>query len=231
MNDKKITSANKGISVMGTKPASTVDLKGMLGGVSKNVKQRWVVVMCVGAVGILGSSMLFVGKGKQPVEVPKSTAAVDTTPKGITSDRNWKETTGAELLTIKNQLQSSQKAQNEMMTRMEAMQRQLQQTPQQQPVKTPAAGAVDLTLPAPPTPPKSLVAPPTPPSAGAVAPSVSNGSVVPQVVAPVTRAPARAFYPASQVKDKAAEAQDVGTTDMEANEHQGYLPADRKSVV
>jgi len=229
MSDTKFSSAKKDISITGTS-GSRVNAKALLGSMTKDVGKRWKMVgIMAGVLLVMGATWMSTAGTGPKRQVRAADPVIDTTPKGISSEKNWKTATDAEMLALKQTLAQSQTTQKELLVRMEAMSKQMQQ--QQQP-KTPPAGVgpssnLQLTLPPPPTPPASLANPPAPPK-DVVAPGAGYVSPAPAPSAPAVRSAARAFVPVSETAaaDSDADAQKQTTTvDLVANERQGFLPA------
>ena len=226
MSDKQFSSANKDISIQGAK--AKVDPKALLGTMTKDVKKRWMMVGTVSAISLVLMSTWLSSSGEQgPAPVKKESSVVETSPKGISTQQDWKAQTGAEMLELKKTLAESQAVQKEMLARMESLRQELGQ------VKSGAAAApkaptsgLSLTLPPPPTPPASLSTPtvPSAPSAVGAAAPAAPVSVAPPVVAPPKRSPARAFIPTSAAADSAAQKESV-LEEMVPNERKGFLPA------
>lgn len=100
MSDKNISSAENDISVVGVTSGKPVIPKGL----QKDVKKRWMMVGAV-AVGVIAvsSTMLSSGKTKAPVRQTATASAVDTTPKGLKEERDWKDQVGADVLLLKKE--------------------------------------------------------------------------------------------------------------------------------
>lgn len=225
MSEKQFSSANKDISIQGAK--AKVDPKAFLGSMTKDVKKRWMIVGTVSAISLVVMSTWLSSSGDTgPAPVKKETSVVETSPKGISTQQDWKAQAGAEMLELKKTLAESQAVQKEMLARMEALRQELGQvksgagaTP-----KTPTSG-LSLTLPPPPTPPASLSTPPVPSApvnTGAV--TAPQASVAPPVAVQPKRSPARAFIPTSTAAEAASQKEGV-LEEMVPNERKGFLPA------
>lgn len=221
MADKnQFSSANKDISIAGVKKAqASMNPKAMLTGMTKDVRKRWIAVFTLTAVTLsLVTAWVSSDSAPKPQPVPDN-PVIDTTPKGLSNQTDWKAQTGAELLQLKRDLADSHAAQKEILLRLEAM-KSAQDSAAKAP-QAPQSGMSDLTLPPPPTPPKSLSLPPVPPKDLAVSPWSDKG-ITPPAVEP-KRAAARAFIPtSSNAKAAAAEPE---TEELVSNEKQGFLPA------
>lgn len=226
MSDKNFSSSNKDISIQGAKKPK-VNPKALLGSMTKDVKKRWIMVGTASAVSlILLTTWMSSGK-EAPGPVAKATSVVDTSPKGLSSQKDWKAQTGAEMLELKKSLAESQAAQKELLSRVESLRQDViarGKEPAQQ--AAPVTG-VNLTLPPPPTPPASLIpTAPSPTGTPGIAPTVP-ASVKPSIAEPAVapkRAPARAFIPTTAAADAAASKEQV-IEEMVPNDRQGFLPA------
>lgn len=230
MSDKKFTSANQDISITGAaKPK--IDAKALLGGMTKDVKRRWLFVMlALGAAMVLISTWMS-SPSAPPTPVKKPASVVETSPKGLSSQNDWKSQTGAELQDLRKTLSDSQTAQRELLSQLEALRtdmRNIQKGPPNSAQQQPQQPSLTLSIPPPPQAPAILSpstvssAPPPPPAPG----SFNNGTVRPTVPATnaVKRSPARSFAPPVSV-DAAAQQQGAVVEEMVANERKGFLPA------
>ena len=156
MSDKNFSSSNKDISIQGAKKPK-VNPKALLGSMTKDVKKRWMMVGTASAVSlVLLTSWMSAGNSeKGPVK--KSANVVETSPKGLSTQKDWKAQTGAEMLELKKTLAESQQSQRELLARVEALSKDMQTQGKQPAAQTQANQAVNLTLPPPPTPPASTV--------------------------------------------------------------------------
>ncbi|KVP96400.1 hypothetical protein WJ97_10950 [Burkholderia ubonensis] len=229
MADNNFSSANKDISIQGAKKPK-VDPKAILGGMTKDVKKRWMLVGTASAISIVLLTTWMSSGKDTAAPVKKDSAVVDTSPKGISTQKDWKAQTGAEMLEIKKSLAESQAAQRELMAQMSAMRQDMAKQANQGPAQSaPTTGLNSLTLPPPPTPPASLT-PPAAPTSPATS-SLPAGTGVMKPIAPpepavaVKRSPARAFIPASTDADVAAAQKDQVIEEMVPNERKGFLPA------
>lgn len=224
MSDKNFSSANKDISIQGAKKPK-VDPKALLGSMTKDVKKRWLIVGLVSAASITVVTTWMSGANHRVSPVKQVASVVDTSPKGISTQKDWKAQTGAEMIELKKSLADSQAAQKELLSRVEALRQDMQAKPNQAAVQPVPVSGLNLTLPPPPTPPASLTAAPgsqivAPSPAGAVAkPSFSTDPV-----AAPKRAPARAFIPETSTESAAAAKEPV-LEEMVPNERTGFLPA------
>lgn len=228
MADNKFSSSNKDISIQGAKPK--VDAKAILGSMTKDVKKRWAMVGIASAVSLVALTTWMSSNKDAPGPIRKDASVVDTSPKGLTSQKDWKAQTGAEMLELKKTLAASQQTQRELLARVEAMRQDMlktQQTANQQPTQP---SGLDLKLPPPPTPPASLMptgaAPANPAAVLQPAPAAASAvSATPaQPVAAPKRSPARAFIPPTAAAD-VPDAKDQVIEEMVPNERQGFLPA------
>lgn len=221
MADKQFSSADKNISIQAAAPKAKVNPKAILGTMTKDVKQRWMIVGGVTAATIV---VLVAAMSKSPVKPvlnQKTASVVETSPKGLSANQDWRTQTGAELLELKKALAQSQATQQEMLARMESMRQELGQV-KSNPAPAPQPG-FPLTLPPPPVPPATLTPPssvvkPTSPAAG-VAPTAPVAQ--PEAI---KRSPARAFIPTS-AETSAAEQKTDAIEEMVSNERKGFLPA------
>lgn len=220
----KFTSADKNISIQAGGSKAKVNPKDILGSMTKDVKQRWMIVGGVTAATLV---ILVAAMSKSPVKpvvASKTPSVVETSPKGLSANQDWRTQTGAELLELKKALAQSQATQQEMLARMESMRQELGQ------VKSAPASAAPpgfpLTLPPPPTPPATLTPPPAPakpfsPPGVAQGPGTGAPVAQPEVI---KRSPARAFIPtAADAASRESRAEPI--EEMVANESKGFLPA------
>ncbi|KWA83880.1 hypothetical protein WL29_21170 [Burkholderia ubonensis] len=229
MSDKQFSSANKDISIQGAKKPK-VDPKAILGGMTKDVKKRWIMVGSASAISlVLLTSWMSSGKDA-PAPVKKDTAVVDTSPKGLSTQKDWKAQTGAEMLELKKSLADSQAAQRELMAQMSAIRQDMAKQAAQAPAQTAPNSGLNLTIPPPPTPPASIAPPGA--SAGAATSPVAAGTGFTKPIAPpeapvtvTKRSPARAFIPTSTAAELAAGQKDQVIEEMVPNERKGFLPA------
>lgn len=226
MSDKQFSSANKDISIQGAK-AAKIDPKALLGSMTKDVKKRWMMVGTAGAVSIVALTTWMSSNNTNTGEpVKKASSVVETSPKGLSTQKDWKAQTGAEMLELKKSLAESQAAQKELLARMDALHQELGQVKSGTAAPKAATPGFNLTLPPPPTPPASLTgAAPSAPVASI--PNQSTAPLNPPAVEPAVapkRAPARAFIPASATV-AAADTEAAVVDEMVPNERTGFLPA------
>ena len=226
MSDKNFSSSNKDISIQGAKKPK-VNPKALLGTMTKDVRTRWMYVGGISALVITVLATWMSSSKDAPGPVVKSSNVVETSPKGLSSQKDWKSQTGAEMLELKKTLSESQAAQRELLARVEALSKDVQNQGKQASQQPSPNPGMSLTLPPPPTPPASLIPQaPSPTGTPGIAPAqpatVKPASVEP--VAPVKRSPARSFIPVSAEADKAAASERV-IEEMVPNERQGFLPA------
>lgn len=220
------SSADNKISVPGggeKKPQ--VNVKAMIAGMPKDVRKRWMVVLAIGTVAMSGiAGLMSSGGSSTPMRAkPADTAAIDTTPKGLSSQKDWKAQTGAELQSLKQALSESNAAQKELLARMEAMRQDMSQIKANGGASGPAipASRPDFSLPPPPEPPKL-----TPPSAAVPQQApVHVTAPAPVDAAPAKRSAARSFIPAGSEVDAKVEDKARVQEEMVPNDRMGYLPA------
>jgi conjugal transfer pilus assembly protein TraB len=176
-----------------------------------------------------------VSSNKQGPVTPqkKESATIDTSPKGISTQKDWKAQTGAEMIEMKKQMDASTAAQKELLAQVNALRQDMLKKGAEPAVGAGAAAAqngLNLTLPPPPTPPASILppqpvastpalsAPPSPSSLGFPT-AADTPAVAPK------RSPARAFIPPTTEADLAAKAGDQVVDEMVPNERKGFLPA------
>lgn len=227
MANQNYSSANKAISV--SLPGGKVDPKALLSGMTKDVRKRWMIVGGVAVVVISLAGGMLAGKDSTPrSSAKKESSVVETTPKGLSNQADWKAQTGAEMLELKKSLAESHAAQREVLARLDALNQELAKV--KSTGGSSSAGTnrapVNLAIPAPPTPPKTLMPPGVQGSEQAVlqptAPVASPQ--VHEAPAQVKRAPAKAFIPVSAVDASAALAQ-TEIEELVPNDKRGYLPA------
>jgi conjugal transfer pilus assembly protein TraB len=235
MTDKNFSSANKDISIQGAK-GQKLNPKQLLGGMAKDTKKRWYMVFGAMVIGIM-ALMTWVSATKQvPTTPPKKEAAtIDTSPKGISTQKDWKAQTGAEMIEMKKQMDASASAQRELLAQVTAMRQDMLKRATEPAGGVAGMGApgaqsgLNLTLPPPPTPPASitpqlvgstpsLTPPPSPSSMGF--PSASDAPA-----AAPKRSPARSFIPPESAADAAAKAGEQVVEEMVQNDRKGFLPA------
>lgn len=227
MSDKNFSSSNKDISIKGANKPK-VNPKALLGSMTKDVKKRWAMVGTGSVVGLVLLTSWMSSGNNAPGPVAKSPSVVETSPKGLSSQTDWKAQTGAEMLELKKTLEQSQQAQRELLLRVEELRQDVVKAKTTAPSGPPAPSGINLTLPAPPTPPASLTpaAPPPVSQLGTGTPAASlptKAEPAPVAVAP-KRAPARAFIP-SAAKADAGDAKERIVEEMVPNDRQGFLPA------
>lgn len=230
MADKDISSANKAISIAGgggKKPG--LDAKSVLAGMTKDTKKRWIYVGLASVI-IITAISTWMSSGRKAPKATKvvATGTVETTPKGMSTQKDWKAQTGAEMTVIRKQLEESQRSQKELAATMELMRKEIQAkgSASAQP-PAPANNGINLSLPPPPEPPKTL-------ATGAVQqqvqgfPSASADQAAAPTAAPSPpvepkRTAARSFIPsvAEVVHDDTA----ATPEEMQVNDRRGYLPA------
>lgn len=223
MADTKFTSAKNDISLSSKKTGAAID---SLTAMPKDVRKRWMMVGGVVAATIVVATMTVSDRKHKPVQaqVEAKPATIDTTPKGINSQADWKSQTGAEVLALQRSLAESQATQKELLARMESLRQEVTTMKTTQPAAKveSSSSKIDLTLPPPPEAPKLKTPQP-------VAGTVQGSSIAPQAViptepAPVKRTAARAFIPPG-LEDESAAARQTVTQKMVPNDKRGFLPA------
>lgn len=230
MADNHFSSANKAISIDRGKAGPGLNAKAVLDGMTKDVKKRWLIVSAVGvAVMVLASTWVSSARHQEKPQVKKESGMVDTTPKGMSSSKDWRAQTSADMERMRAQVEASQRGQRELQATVEALRKDLAErgatgnaNPSNQAGVRPG---LNLSLPAPPEPPKTLA---TGTKSEVInAPAAAVGAAAPQPTpAPVVepkRSAARAFIPSVAATDSAS-----GTTETQdyvQNERRGYLPA------
>ncbi|GBG14410.1 conjugal transfer pilus assembly protein TraB [Novimethylophilus kurashikiensis] len=230
MADQNYSSADKQISISGGKAPKAINAKAMLDGMTKDVRKRWMIVLGVGAISIsvLGGWMSSSNQPVKPKKLADDSVSIDTTPKGLSAQKDWKAQTGAEMQALKQSLADSTAAQKELLARMEALRQEVQQVkaaPSTQ--QSSAPSKVEFNLPPPPEPPKSIQPAQAAQPSQAAGATFSNGPFdAPRVTTPAVM-PARSFIPGPTVEEQAAAAaeKDKVQEDMVPNDRMGFLPA------
>lgn len=226
MSDKKISSASSDISlktVTQKKPLNASALTNL----PKDVKKRWLYVGTGLAIAIAAATTLS-QKGSPSAPTAMGNAPeqlVDTTPKGLSTQQDWRTQTSAELNIVKQSLSESQASQKELLARLETMRQEIStlktnESDGRRPAE-PAltTGRIDFNLPPPPTAPnlgnpltpagsKEVVgvtprALPNPTSFGAPPTDYTNGTALSSpgssfggsMPPPIKRTPAKGFIP------------------------------------
>lgn len=234
MAGNQFSSADKNISIKGGNGSSRLDPAAMLRGMNKDVRKRWLMVGGGATAVILAVAVTMSGPAKAPVTANNGASTVlDTTPKGLSSNNDWRSQTGAELNRLREDLAQTSKNQEKLLGSLEVLSKELQEMRKNPPVAAGAAGAnnapgskVGLTLPAPPEPPKSLRPTVSAPQGSTPmptsAPPATAPSAPPKEVSEPKRAPARAFLPTSA---KASEGETATRIEsMVPNTKKGFLP-------
>lgn len=219
----KFSSADKNISIQTTSPKPKVNPKAILGTMTKDVKQRWLIVGGVTAATLV---VLVAAMSKAPVKPiikDNTPGVVDTSPKGLNPNQDWRTQTGAELLELKKALAQSQATQQEMLARMESMRQELGQV-KTAPTQPSTPPGFPLTLPPPPTPPATINANPSPGAKPSPLPVTNTPAPVPQPET-IKRSPAKAFIPTTAAQPTVEEQGGDPYEDMVSNERKGFLPA------
>lgn len=228
----QFSSADKQISISGGSGGGTrkINPQQMLAGMSKDVRKRWMIVG-VGAVISMSVIAGWMSSSAQPraKRVPEA-AAIDTTPRGLSAQKDWRAQTGAELKDMRQALAESQASQRELLARMEALRQEMANNNKGGGAAQAQAPRIDFNIPAPPEPPKSISRPPDTTAAPATPvipltpPSPGGYAAAPAPVA--KRAPARGFIPAGVDADlNAAVSRGKVQEEMVSNDRMGFLPA------
>lgn len=234
MAGNQFSSANKNISINGGNGSSRFDPAAFLRGMNKDVRKRWLMVGGGATAVVLAIAVTMSGPATAPAPVNSASSSVlDTTPKGLSSNSDWRSQTGAELSRLREDLAQTSKNQEKLLGNLEMLNKELQELRKNPPAPAGGAGAnaapgskVGLTLPAPPEPPKSLrptVSAPagatTPPAA---VPATAAPTAPPKEAAEPKRTPARAFLPTSASSAESAQATRIEA--MVQNTKKGFLP-------
>lgn len=226
MADKNFSSADKQISISGGQPQKRLNPKAVLDGMTKDVRKRWMIVGVVGSISLaVIASWMSAGNHPQAPRKVEATS-IDTTPKGLSAQKDWKAQTGADMQALKQSLAESQAAQKELLARMEALRQEVSQVKSNGPAQAaPKDNKVEFTLPPPPEPPKSIQ-PPLPQNTGFAGSPGAPMPAAPVVAEPVKRSAARSFIPQG-AGEEAREAEEKAkvTEDMVPNDRVGLLPA------
>lgn len=233
MSGNQYSSANNNISIKGGAGASRMDPAALLRGMSKDVRKRWLMVGGGATAVILITAVMVSNPSTEQTAVKKGrndVQVLDTTPKGISSNSDWRTQTGAELTRLREDIAQTSENQRKLIGSLELLNKEIQElrkAPPAQAGATPNApgSKVGLTLPAPPAPPQSLRptvsapvgTPPVAPPAPVTAPLSSQKDV-----AEPKRAPARAFLPASF--KSAEDSKETRIESMVTNTKKGFLP-------
>lgn len=235
---KNFSSADNEISVTGAPDPDLGDISK-----KKDVKKRWMMVGIAGAgMLVMASIWMTAGQEKKPLmpeRNQRTSSVIDTTPKGLNENQDWRTQTGAELVALRRALSESTSMQQDLLNRMREQQAEMESLK-----KSIASGAgagagaasepaqarvPSIRLPEPPAPPARLQAPPQQPTpvpsaqpGGWVTPTPPAVAVTPSIApTTVSRAPARAFLPSESVA-----AQSAGQLkSYEKNPNAGFLPA------
>lgn len=229
----KFASADKQISITsGAGGTRKLNPQKMLDGMSKDVRKRWMIVG-VGSVIAMSVVAGWMSSSAQPraKRVPEA-GMIDTTPRGLSAQKDWKAQTGAEMKEMRQALQEAQAGQRELLARMEAMRQDIANNKAGSGAPQSQAPRIDFNIPAPPEPPKSIsrqpditaapaapaspVVPLSPPSAGSY-----NAAPAPAA----KRSPARGFIPAGVDADLKDGARAKVQEEMVTNDRMGFLPA------
>ena len=231
--NKPVSSSNNKVSISGGK--QKFDPKALVAGMPKNVQKRWLTVGMLSVVAIAATATMMSTPSK-PVVRTAETPSIDTTPKGISSQKDWRAQTGAEVQALKQALAESSAVQKEMLARMDALRQEVSQAKTASAAPGKAAGAggaanpLDFNIPPPPEPPQSLK--PAIQAGPGTAMPVTQGNIAAPMGAPkveeAKRAPAKSFIPKAALEElkEAKEAEKTKVTeDMVRNERVGFLPA------
>lgn len=246
-NRDKFGSADGKISVKGAvaKGTKKIDARKMLDGLSKDVKRRWMIVggLSVIAVSVMAAYVSGGAPTNSAMRLPPQ-QTIDTTPKGINAQKDWRAQSSAEMQSLRQSVSDQAMAQKEMLARLEALRMELAKA------KTGAANGpgapggatgagpnrIEFAIPAPPEPPKSLQADkpgaPIPP-----APTSTRSGMVEKVQVPqetggsgafgggAPRKAARSFIPSTTPETVPDDEKAKISNDLTLNERRGFLPA------
>lgn len=231
MADKQdFASANKAISIAGGGKAGTLNAKALLTGMTKDVKKRWYIV---GGVTVVSLTLIsaWMSSGDTPAPRAKPAAAsVDTTPRGMSAQKDWKAQAGADMALMRQQLEESKQGQRQLAATMEALRLELKTKGTAPTATAPVANnGINLNLPPPPEPPKTLLQGQSaaPGTVMGSAPSMAPNAAAPAAPVPpveVKRTAARSFIPTAAA-DTPAETAVQELDEMNVNDKRGYLPA------
>lgn len=228
MSEKILSSGDGQIQVPVDTPSKTRDI---LGSLNKDTRKRWLLVGGVGIGLMLAlATVMSRPKEKRPV-VTAGNQVVDTTPKGLSSQSDWKAQTGAELQDLRRTVAEQNAVQREMLARLEQLRAEAAKA-QQPAAPARAAGLDTLSIPAPPPPPKSErqqvpVAPTAPPSSALAGGAVNQPQppLAPAAAAPQARTAARGFLPSTSPSASPDGTTTVLERELVANEKAGLLLA------
>ena len=227
---KEYSSPNDDISVRSAPPGDKRKVADMLSGLPKDVRRRWLIVggVVVAAIAMASSWM---SAANPPVkrEQVKREVTVETTPRGLNDQKDWRSQTGADIKSLQQQLAGSDQAQKELLARLEAMHKEMVELKKGQGTSRNSTTSsapkpqanIDFTLPPPPEAPKSIQ-----PAQPVVSASANTPILAPITPAPVVkRAPARSFIPQSSAPQDDEAARLAAAQELELNKKAGYLPA------
>lgn len=230
----EISSANKGISVTpGKEKKPPFNAKKLVDGLGKDVRSRWTYVGIGGVVLLFMASTFVTGGAKKSGLTParEASSVIDTSPKGMENNKDWRAKIGAEMAALQKAGQQQQSANKELLATVEKLRQELAQNQKARP-SAPVEPRVNLTIPPPPEPPKSLTPPPvvaggklpvgsvTPIPASSIPDQQSSSSLTP---ANPRRAPARSFVPSTKVEAASTQEQSLAQ-EYVPNERKGFLP-------
>ena len=240
MADSDFSSSNKDINVTAGAKKRSLKPNELVAGMTKDTRKRWVMVLVGTAVSISVLAAVMSGPTKPSTTVVSKTepGVVDTSPKGLTSQKDWRSQTGADLAEIRAELKTERLAREKTNAQLALVLKKMQENDSPRRgagSQAPAAGnapqtepRVNLTLPPPPAPPSTLTPAPatTTPTQAPMAPPPPPSAATPVATPPKApvRSPARSFVPATMVAD----ATTTGSTrvdEMVPNERKGFLPA------
>lgn len=171
MSDKKVASAKSDISMKAGGRAASMS-KASLTTLPKDVKKRWLIVGAGVAVAIAGATTFMQSNRSAGPAGPRNApvTSIDTTPKGLNSQQDWRAQTGAELQALRKSLAESQATQKELTARLEALRQDVSTAKTAAAVPSAATGPsrIDFNLPPPPAVPTGVsgVRPATGPQQG-----------------------------------------------------------------
>lgn len=113
MSDAKFNSANNDVSIdAAAKKGGGFEIPK---GIQKDVKKRWMIVGgFTVAFLVMASTFMSSGGKKEKVMVVSEASSVETTPKGLTENTDWKAQAGADILNLQKDLASTTRLLNEL---------------------------------------------------------------------------------------------------------------------
>lgn len=117
MSGKKFSSADDNVKISG---ASSQSRARMPKGLHKDVRKRWMFVGAVFAVSIAATTT-WMSSGSESNKVVRAIdrPTVETTPKGLSDEKDWRAQTGADLINLKKELGSTTRTLEQILKGME----------------------------------------------------------------------------------------------------------------